>query len=69
MKQIWHLVREVTINLMTNFIGLKIVFGEQCAFFFQWICTNLEFALQPINQKGFFYQHEESSREQLLQEK
>ena len=25
-KQIWHVAREITINLMTNFIGSKIIF-------------------------------------------
>ena len=52
-KQIWHVAREITISLMTIFIGPIIIFCLVRVFLsIDMLRTNPVIALQPINPMG-----------------
>ena len=72
MKQIWHVAREITISLMTIFIGSKIIFCLVRVFFSIDMLrsgTNPVIALQPINpmgEQGYFHHRKQRTKEQKL---
>ena len=74
-KQFGHLAREITISLMTIFIGLKIIFCLVCVFFSIDMLrsgTNPVVALQPINpmgEVGYFHHLKQRTKEQKLTRK
>ena len=74
-KQIWHLARGITINLMTIFTGSKIIFCLVRVFFSIDMLrngTNLVFALQPINPMGelsYFHHLKQRTKDKKLTRK
>ena len=75
MKQIWHVAREITISLITIFIGSKIVFCLVRVFLSIDMLrsgTNPVIALQPINpigELGYFHHLKQRATEQKLTRK
>ena len=74
-KQIWHVAREVTIRLMTIFIGLKIILGTMRVFLSIGMLrsvTKTVVALEPIKlmgELGIFNISNNVLREQYLTRK
>ena len=74
-KQIWHVAREITISLMTIFIGSKIIFCLVRVFLSIDMLrsgTNPVIALQPINpmgELGYCHYLEQRTKEQELTRK
>ena len=74
-KQVWHVAREITISLITIFIGLKIKFCLVRVFFsIDRLCsgTNPVIALQPINPMGeidYFHHPKQRTKAQKLTRK
>ena len=74
-KQIWHVGREITLSLMTIFIGPKIKFCLVPVFFsIDMLCcgTNPVIALHPINttgELGYFHHLKQRTKEQKLTRK
>ena len=75
MKQIWHVAREITISLITIFIGSKIIFCLVRVFLSIDMLrsgTNPVIALQPINPMGeldCFHHLKQRTKEQKLTRK
>ena len=74
-KQVWHVGREITISLMTIFIGLKIIFCLVRVFFSIDMLrsgNNLVIALQlinPMGELGYFHHLKPRTKEQKLTRK
>ena len=74
-KQVWHVAREITISLMTTFIGSKIIFCLVRVFLSIEMLsggTNPVIALQPINpmgELGYFHHLKQRTKEQKLTRK
>ena len=72
MKQVWHVAREITVSLMTIFIGLKIIFClVRVVFSIDMLRsgTNPVTALQSINTMGvlgYFHHLKQRTKEQKL---
>ena len=74
-KQVWSVASEITISLMTIFIGIKIIFCFVRVFFSIDMLrsgTNPVIALQPINPMGelvYFHHLKQRTKEQKLTRK
>ena len=72
-KQVWHVAREITISLITIFIGLKIIFSLVRVWYDMLRSgTNPVIALQPTNPMGeliYFNHLKQRTKEQKLTRK